>query len=555
MGQTMKYRVQQFKKTQHGKIYHYSWIGYSYRTAKGTPTFKRVASLAGLPPEAVKAISNSLSSNGESSDTNIKVEFLSAIPLGAEAVAHHFADELGILDALACLPERDRKVVLALILDRVVEAFPHSRKSLFENLPGSGLSRVCGLDDEDIKLEQMYYALDHLFPCQDTIEHYLFKRNHPNQSRMFLYDITSSYFEGNACPLEAFGYNRDHKQGKKQIVIGMLTDQAGCPVSVEVFEGNTSDQSTVMDRIDSMRKKFGIEEMVFIGDRGMLTRARRNDLTAREYEKIKYITALSRDEFTRFVEDDDHPLQLSLFDRTRLVQVSHDGINYVLSYNPELEERNCADRDRMLEKTEAVLKGIEASVQKGRLRQEKLIAKRLFSKFDKWKCARFFDVDYGEGRFSYRRKDELIESYRAMDGFYVFTTDILDISAEQTRDEYRGLQQVEQTFRTMKTTDIFMRPIRLWNPERVKAHIFVCMLAYMIIWKARHKLAEFTEPQGDLRVSLQTAWSKLGELQIGKIKLGDEVHEQLSQPEAQCRQLLKLAGLSASAISKSFLRG
>jgi len=144
---------------------------------------------------------------------------------------------------------------------------------------------------------------------------------------------------------------------------------------------------------------------------------------------------------------------------------------------------------------------------------------------------------------------QAFKSYRAMGGFYVFTTDIMDMSAEQTRDEYRGLQQVEQTFRTMQTTDIFMCSIRLWNPERVKAHIFVCMLAYMIIWKARHKLAEFTEPQGDLRVSLQTAWSKQYELQKGKIKIGDEAHEQLSQPEAQCRQLLKQVGVSASAIS------
>ena len=549
----MKYRVQEFKSVQKGRTYTYTWLGYSYRNEKGTPTFKCLYNLTALPEGVIQNIKYALSFDGQVTNQLDQVEFVNAVPIGAEAVAFHFAEELGIVNALDCLPELYKKLVLSLILDRVVEAFPHSRKSLFENLPGSGLSRVCDLDDEELKLERMYYALDHLHPQQNTIEQYLFKRNHSDRSRMFLYDITSSYFEGNSCALEAFGYNRDHKQGKKQIVIGLLADNNGCPISVEVFEGNTSDQTTVLGRINSIREKFGIDEMVFIGDRGMLTKARRNDLTANEYQKIKYITALGRDEFVQFVEDDKHPLQLSLFDRTKLVEVEYEGIRYVLSYNPDLEERNHNDRDKMIEKTEKLLKTIESSVLKGRLCKEKLIAKRLFSKVNKWKCAKFFEIEYGERRFSYRRKDELIESYRAMDGFYVFTSDVLEMDAEETRTEYRRLQEVEQAFRTMKSTDIFMRPIRLWNTERVKAHIFVCMLAYMIVWKARKELADFLKPENKLQISIQTAWQTLAEIQIGKIKIGDNIHEQLSQPEGQCKKLLKLAGLTIAALSKKFL--
>lgn len=549
----MKYRVQEFRSVQRGRTYKYLWLGYSYRNDKGTPTFKCLYNLTSLPEAVVQNIKLALSFDGQVASQAEQVEFISSTPIGAEAVAFHFAEQLGIVDALHCLPELYRKLVLSLVLDRVVEAFPHSRKSLFENMPGSGLARVCGLDNEDLKLQRMYYALDHLFPRQDTIEQYLFKRSCPDRSRMFLYDITSSYFEGNACALAAFGYNRDNKKGKKQIVIGLLADNNGCPISVEVFEGNTSDQSTVLDRIDSMRRKFGIEEMIFIGDRGMLTRARRNDLTAEEYKKIRYITALGRKEFLKFVEDDKHPLQLSLFDREKLIEVEHEGIKYVLSYNPDLEERNRKDREAMMEKTENHLKGIANSVLKGRLCKEKLIAKRLFSKVDKWECAKFFEVEYGERSFSYRRRDDLIESYGAMDGFYVFTTDAVELNAEETRAEYRRLQEVEQAFRTMKSTDIFMRPIRLWNTERVKAHIFICMLAYMIVWKTRKELAEFLKPENELQTSIQTAWQTLAEIQIGKIKIGERIHEQLSQPENTCKKLLRLAGMTMSKIGKRFL--
>ena len=371
---------------------------------------------------------------------------------------------------------------------------------------------------------------------------------------MYLYDITSSYFEGNACPLEAFGYNRDGKKGRKQIVIGMLCSRDGCPVGVEVFEGNTSDQTTVMGRIDSMRRRFGIDELVFVGDRGMLTRARRDDLSADEYEKVKFITALSREEFVRFVEDDSHPLQLTLFDRQNLAEVTHEGVKYVLSYNPELEARNRADRERLMGETEKFLAGIKACVEKGRLKRRDAIARRLYRKLDKWKCGKFFETEYDEGKFDYRKKEDLVASYANMDGFYVFVTDSLDLTAEETREEYRGLQRVEQVFRTMKTTDLHVRPIRLWNPDRVRAHVFVCMLAYMVVWKARQLFAEFIHPEDELRVSLRTQWEKLGTVQIGRVRIGDAVQEQLAPVDAQCKALLRAAGLTPAALAKRYLK-
>jgi len=542
----MKLRVQKFKKMQNGKTYFYPWIGYSYRNERGTPTFKRMVSLANLPDKEVEAIKAVLSIEGEVTDNILKVSFLDALPIGAEFVAFRLAEELGITKALECLPEKDAKLISAMILNRVVEPFPMSKKALFENLPGSGLERILELETENIKLEDMYFALDKLQPCKNNIEKFLFDYRKINNSRMFLYDITSSYFEGNSCPLEAFGYNRDGKKGKKQIVIGLLTDDSGCPISVEVFAGNTSDQTTVMDRIDSMRERFGIDEMVFIGDRGMLTKARRNDLQSEDYEKVKYISALSRSEFTKFLDDDDHPLQLSLFDRQNLVEVEKDGIRYVLSFNPELENESRETRKRLIEKTAEKLEDIKKSVTSGRLKDRDKIAKRLYCWQNKWGAGRFFKVDYNEGKFEYKLDEAIVEDYAKIDGFYVLTSDVIELSTEEVRTKYKSLQMVEQAFRTMKTTDLFMRPIRHWNAERVRAHVFLCMLSYMVIWKARQVFAEFLEPEEKLRVSLRTIWEKLKKVQIGRIKIGNKVHEQLGVISNENRKILKKAGASFS---------
>jgi|AntAceMinimDraft_15_1070371.scaffolds.fasta_scaffold28762_1 transposase len=540
----MKLRVQKFKKMQNGKTYFYPWIGYSYRNEKGTPTFKRMISLANLPDQEVEAIKTVLNIEGKVTDNILKVSFFDALPIGAEFAALRLAEELGIAKALECLPKKDAKLIFAMVLNRVIEPFPMSKKALFENLPGSGLERILALETDNIKLDDMYFALDKLQPCKNNIEKFLFDYRKINNSRMFLYDITSSYFEGNSCPLEAFGYNRDGKKGKKQIVIGLLTDDSGCPISVEVFAGNTADQTTVIDRIDSMRERFGIDEMVFIGDRGMLTKARRNDLQSGDYEKVKYISALSRGEFTKFLDDDNHPLQLSLFDRQNLVEVEKDGIRYVLSFNPELENESRETRERLIEKTAEKLAGIKKSVSSGRLKDRDKIAQRLYRWHDKWGSGRFFKVDYDEGKFEYKLDEEKVNDYAKIDGFYVLTSDVIDLSTEEVRIKYKSLQMVEQAFRTMKTTDLFLRPIRHWNAERVRAHVFVCMLSYMIIWRARQVFAEFLEPEEELRISLRTIWKKLEKVQIGRVKIGNKVHEQLGVISGEIKKILKKAGAS-----------
>ena len=211
------------------------------------------------------------------------------------------------------------------------------------------------------------------------------------------------------------------------------------------------------------------------------------------------------------------------------------------------------DRERLIGETEKFLAGIRVSVEKGRLKHKDAIARRLYRKLDKWKSSKFFEIEYDEDKFEYRKKEELVASYANMDGFYVFVTDKLDLTAEETRNEYRGLQKVEQVFRTMKTTELHVRPIRLWNPNRVRAHIFICMLAYMVIWKARQLFADFISPEEDLHVSLRTLWEKLGNVEIGRIKIGDTEQEQFAPVNRDCKKLLNAVGLTMANLTVRYL--
>ena len=547
----MKRRVKWIKQQKKGKSYSQPWIGYSYRNKNGVSDFKRELSLKGFNQKEVDAIDFVLRSGGDiSTVTKGNVEFLDSLDIGGYWTAHCIAEDLGILKEISQFKEKDQHCILAMILDRIIQPLPHSKLSLWESLPGSPLERVVAPGGMNIALHDIYKSLEKLYGKQKEIQQALYV-NRESVDNMYLYDITSSYFEGDNCELAEFGYNRDGKKGKKQIVIGLLTNSDGRPLAIEVFDGNTSDQATVMDKIDDMREDFGINEMIFIGDRGMVTRARREDLQGKEYESVKYISALKRKEFFDFLEDQTHPLQPTLFDRKKLVEVSYDGIRYVLSFNPEKEIEDRDLRQKLIKKTQEKLEMIQRNVINGRLKKEQVIGKKLYRWLNNWNMERFFTTNYQEGEFSFSKKEEKIKEYEAIDGFYVITSDVIEetLDTKELRERYKSLIQVEQAFRTMKTTDLFMRPIRHWNPERVKGHIFLCMLAYLIIWKARCLFTEFISSQPvdeettqDECHSLRTLWEGLNkDVKIGKIKNNGKIEEQIKPIQQKTKNILKVA--------------
>lgn len=557
----MKRKVKRFKRTKAGKTYYYPWIGYSFRNANGNPDFKREVNLSGLNDEEVDAIDAALRSNARGIPAAGDVQFLDSTSIGAEWTALCLAEKLGIVKQLGCLDEKYRQAVLCMVLDRVVNPKPYSKSALFDFLPGSGLQRVLAPDGLSFKQHDLYLALEELHGVQTAVQRGLF-RNRSHCRRMFLYDITSSYLEGEHCPLADFGYNRDGKKGKMQIVIGLLTDSEGLPMAVEVFEGNTSDQTTVMGQIDKLRNDFGIEEMIFIGDRGMVTSARRKDLKADEYHQVKYISALRRKEMFAFLNDQNHPLQLGLFDRKNLVEVEHEGTRYVLCHNPEKEREDRDTRLRLISRTEEKLEMIRRNVEAGNWKKQDVIACRVHRWLDHWHMRRFFTVDCGEGRFSYERDEEAIRAYEAVDGCYVIISDTAaeDIPTGEVRDRYKSLAMVEQAFRTMKSTDLNVRPLRHWNPRRVKGHVFVCMLAYMIVWKARKVFEPFIRTENEeasgtdaAGASLRSIWDRLGSVKLGAIRIGEKIHEQLSPLNAKLKKLMHAAGAALNSNAKKRL--
>jgi len=557
----MRRIVKWIRQRKKGKTYSQPWIGYNYRNKNGTPDFRREVSLKEMSKGQVEKIDAALRGDGSSGEPT-GVEFLGSVGIGGFWAAYRIADELGIIEQIGRLNEKFHFPVLCMILDRVVQPLPHSKLSLWESLPGSALARVVAPGGAKVQLYEVYQSLEALYGLQKEIQQSLYN-NRETADSMYLYDITSSYFEGYSCPLAEFGYNRDGKKGKKQIVVGLLTDSEGRPLAIEVFSGNTSDQTTVMNKIDDMRKDFGIDEMIFVGDRGMITAARRADLTDDQYEAVKYVSALTRKEFFRFLDDQDHPLQLSLFDREKLIEISHEGIRYVLSFNPEKERKDQRTRLRLIEKTSEKLKMIERNVENNRWKREKVIAKKLHAWLNKWNMARFFDFEYGEGRFSFSQNDEKIKKYEAIDGFYVITSDVVEekLDTEELRARYKSLIQVEQAFRTMKTTDLFVRPIRHWNPDRVRGHVFLCMLSYLIIWQARLAFADFisAEPVGkeqsqDDCHSLRIIWERLNQwVQIGTVSINGETGEQINPLSAKAKRILKAANAALTEKAKKQL--
>ncbi|NCA83894.1 MAG: hypothetical protein EOM72_14360, partial [Opitutae bacterium] len=340
MAKEPKRLVKWFRRERSGKVYRYAWIGYNQRNANGTPTFVRETNISQLPPEQIEAIARTLKAGGkvdvavsgaELSVPAAEVEFLGALAMGDVWTALSLCEDLGIREALGeTLSAEECDAVTAMLVDRVVNPRPHSKRALCDSYPDSALADL--LSSGPIPLRQWYRSLGALWRVQERVEEHLAEGA---TDGIFLYDITSSYFEGQHCPLAAFGYNRDGKNGKKQIVIGLLANSEGRPLALRVFDGNTRDDTTVLGWLERIRDQFGARDLVFVGDRGMVTSSIRRVIDQSDRERIEYITGLTRGEIMDRLDDASHPLQLGLFDHRGLAEIEHGGLRHVLCFNPE----------------------------------------------------------------------------------------------------------------------------------------------------------------------------------------------------------------------------
>ncbi len=407
---------------------------------------------------------------------------------------------------------RERDLVVAMIAARVLD--PRSKlataRGLTDETAASTLGKALSLGSTDE--DELYEAMDWLLPRQGKIETALAAR-HLAEGTLVLYDATSTYFEGRTCPLGALGHAKaDGKKGKLQIVIGLLCAPSGCPVSVDVFEGNTSDPKTVAPQIKKLRERFGIKRVVLVGDRGMITQAR-IDEDLRPHKGVDWITCLRAPAIKKLVNKG--ALQLSLFDERDLAEITdpdYPGERLVVCRNPFLAEERGRKRTDLLEATERELDKIVARVtrQKRPLAGKDRIGMALGKVINRYKMAKHFKVEIGEGSCRYERDLEGIEAEARLDGIYVIRTSVAEtkLDAEATVRAYKRLSEVERAFRSLKTVDLKVRPIHHRLENRVRAHVLLCMLAYYVEWHMREALAPLLFDDDD-KASAEAARSSI----------------------------------------------
>lgn len=375
-------------------------------------------------------------------------------------------------------PSRERDLVLAMIAARVLE--PQSKLATARSWGHSTLGASFGV--EGAHENELYSALDWLLERQDGIEQRLAKRHLDDGARV-LYDLSSSYFEGECCPLAQRGYSRDGKKGTLQVNYGLLTDARGCPVSISVFAGNTSDPQTLLPQIEKLQKDFALESVILVGDRGMISR--KQIATLNETSGVEWISALKSGAIRKLV--DAGCIQLDLFDERNLFEFAHadyPGERLIVCRNPELAALRAHKRRALLEATVAELETVKRMVEQGRLKDAEKIGVRVGRVINKYKVAKHFGLEIGAGAFSFRIDADKVAAEAALDGLYVIRTSMPRealTSADAVR-HYKGLSAVERAFRSLKSDDLQIRPIHHHSENRVRAHLFLCMLAYYVKW-------------------------------------------------------------------------
>jgi transposase len=376
---------------------------------------------------------------------------------------------------------RERDLVKAMIISRIIK--PQTKLATTRSWHDSTLAEL--LDIEDADEDELYEAMDWLVKKQPLIEKKLSDR-HLKNSSLCLYDVSSSYYEGSCCTLAAYGYNRDRKKGKCQITYGLIVDSQGRPISVQVYEGSKSDTKTVDDQIKKLKCQFGLEHFIFAGDRAMITQARVENL--KRLGGIDWISALRSSSIKKLVESGD--LQLSLFDEQDIAEITsadYPGERLVVCKNPYLAQERAKNRVQLLDKTEEALSGLARRVAAGRLKEEAKIGQALGRVANKYKMAKHFKFNVSCERFSYSTVKENIEREASLDGIYIIRTSVPKekLSTDDVVSSYKRLSLAERAFRTLKGMDLKVRPIHHRTDERVRAHIFICMLSYYLEWHLR----------------------------------------------------------------------
>jgi len=445
---------------------------------------RTLANLTDWPEEKIESLRKVLKGETVLAETSVIIE--QSLPHGQVEALLGTIKKLGLDTLIASKSCRERDLVLAMIAGRLIH--PSSKLAATRLWHTTTLAEELLVGDADE--DELYHALDWLLARQERIEKKLAHR-HLNEGSFVLYDVTSSYYEGHTCPLARFGHDRDEK-GKPIIVYGVLTDHEGRPVALSVYPGNTGDPTTIPDQVEKLKARFGLEHLVLVGDRGMLTQA--------QIEKVKdtpgigWISALRSSAIRDLVEQGN--IQMSLFDTRDLAEITSDkypGERLIACFNPLLAQERKRKRNDLLEATENILNTlIRTVVRRTRTPLGKAeIGKKVGAIMNRFKMAKHFILTIDDGRFAFTRNETSITREEALDGIYVIRTSepAERLSPEDTVRSYKRLAQVERVFKTFKGIELLVRPIWHRTEDHVRAHLFLCMLAYYVEWHMRKALA------------------------------------------------------------------
>lgn len=533
--------VSVIKKKQGGKIYRTTLIRESYKE-NGKVKHRTISNISKLPSEQIEQISAILAGDGQFLRSD-ELETTASREHGASAAFLDLGRRLGIDKLLYTRHEPWRDDLMALIVGRIVH---QGSKLHLSNLHmDSSLWELCGHPfGEAIDVRQHCYApMDKLLERQKSIQKNLAKK-HLDNGCLILYDITNTWLEGeyDDSQIVDFGRGKGGKRGYKQIAIGLVADRRGCPVAVEVFNGRTSDQVTVKEQAERLAHDYGVEDIVFAGDRGMLTPKRIDEVNEQGF---KTLTALTHPQVSKLLEN--NVIQPELFDEREIAEVvdpDDSEVRYMLCKNPYTMRKETATRQSLIQAVSGKLEEITKVKKK---RERKKVCARIGALLAKYKVGKFFEwtVDRN-GKVEWAVKNELVEKERALDGCYIVRADVQPerMNKDEAVSSYKSLSGVEKAFRNLKTVSLEIRPIYHKTDDRIRAHVFLCMLAYYIQWHATELLSPLFEKDGEeseRRWSLQIVMERLKSIRKTDLKIkGTRVSTQIGVPDAEQQEILDL---------------
>lgn len=462
---------------------------------------------------------------------------------GASHAVLEMARQLELDTMLYSRPEPWVRDCLAMIAGRVVYA--GSKLALSHQSPNSVLWELCGVPGEVDVEDHCYGPMDRLLERQKSIQKALAKK-HLRSGHVVLYDITSSYFEGayEQSDIVLFGYNRDGKRGHEQVVLGLLCDERGCPVGIELFAGNTQDAQTVIDKIQELRQEYGLSEVTFVGDRGMITQANAQKLET--VQGLHTLSALTHRQMFDLLER--KVLQMELFDEKKIAEVidpDKPQQRYCLCRNPESQARESATRQRLLELTR---QGLDKLAQQPLKKTPEKLGSQVGRLLEKYKMGKFIQWEVKAGRLEYHFKEEAIALEKLCDGCYIITTTVAasQMKTAEVVSTYKSLAFVEQAFRTLKTVALEIRPVYHKKDDRIRSHVFLCMLAYYLYWHMKQRLQPLFDTDGkgkNRQWTMENVIEHLKGIRQQQVRVGGVEFQQITQPTPDQQHILDLLGI------------